>query len=87
MIAALAPISAGKLVKSRLIVQSSSSFCQTHRVQGGEIQDRLSRLATAKGREMHLRHGARPRVLGVKMGDIRAIANELKHQPLLAREL
>ncbi|CAN5432143.1 DNA alkylation repair protein [soil metagenome] len=52
-----------------------------------ETMSRLSSLGSEKGREINARNGAGENQFGVKMGDIRALAKEIKLNPELAPEL
>ncbi len=48
---------------------------------------RLESMGTEKMREQNRRHGAGERQYGVRLGDIRKVAKEIKHDPDLAAEL
>ncbi|HSI73943.1 MAG TPA: DNA alkylation repair protein [Fimbriimonas sp.] len=52
-----------------------------------EVMDRLRALGTESGRKVNAKLGAQADQFGVKMGDLRAIAKEIKSDPDLAEEL
>jgi len=53
----------------------------------GEIMDRLRGLANAKLRDQYIKNGAGKDTFGVKLGDLRGLAKEIRLNPELANEL
>jgi 3-methyladenine DNA glycosylase AlkD len=52
-----------------------------------EALQKLESLGTEKMREFNAKHGVGPNQFGVKMGDIRGVANKIKTDHALALEL
>jgi 3-methyladenine DNA glycosylase AlkD len=52
-----------------------------------EVMSRLESLGDERLRQQNARHGVGEKQFGVKMGDLRALAKEIKLNPTLANEL